>query len=147
FTLPRQSPNQHTKAPGLSVSYVSACGVPLTTKEIKIYDNIPPCSKKISDYVLHKMGNGLTLYEPLMDQIHTYVKSKTKRTREQRVKLYELQKKSPWTTKRVVARKIKAKLIWDRADLEGRDLTMYEIDVAFDLKEVIYWAPPTQLEG
>lgn len=63
------------------------------------------------------------------------------------MKLYELQKKSPWTTKRVVARKIKAKLIWDRADLEGRDLTMYEIDVAFDLKEVIYWAPPTQLEG
>ncbi|KAF2554418.1 hypothetical protein F2Q68_00033752 [Brassica cretica] len=23
---------------------------------------------------------------------------------------------------------------------------MYEIDVAFDLKEVIYWAPPTPLE-
>ena len=63
------------------------------------------------------------------------------------MKLYELQKKSPWTTKRAVARKIKAKLIRDRADLEGRDLTMYEIDVAFDLKEVIYWAPPTQLEG
>uniref|UniRef100_M4FAM7 Uncharacterized protein n=1 Tax=Brassica campestris TaxID=3711 RepID=M4FAM7_BRACM len=143
FTLPKQSPNQHTKPHGLSVSYAAACGVPLTTEEIKIYDNIPPCSKTISDYVLHKIGNGLALYEPLMDQIHTYVK----RAREQRVKLYELQKKNPCTTKRALARKIQVKLIRDRAELEGRELTMYEIDVAFDLKDVIYWAPPTQLEG
>ncbi|KAG5397056.1 hypothetical protein IGI04_018870 [Brassica rapa subsp. trilocularis] len=127
FTLPKQSPNQHTKPHGLSVSYAAACGVPLTTEEIKIYDNIPPCSKTISDYVLHKIGNGLALYEPLMDQIHTY-------------------KKNLCTTKRALARKIQVKLIRDRAELEGRELTMYEIDVAFDLKDAIYWAPPTQLE-
>lgn len=63
------------------------------------------------------------------------------------MKLYELQKKNPCTTKRALARKIQVKLIRDRAELEGRELTMYEIDVAFDLKDVIYWAPPTQLEG
>ena len=68
-------------------------------------------------------------------------------TPEQRVKLYKLQRKNPWTTKRSLTRTIRVDLLRDRAELEGREPTMYEFDVAYDLKEVIYWVPPTQLEG
>ncbi|KAF8085087.1 hypothetical protein N665_0681s0010 [Sinapis alba] len=38
-------------------------------------------------------------------------------------------------------------LIWDRAEFEGREVTTDEVKKAYDLKEVIYWVPPTQLEG
>ncbi|KAJ4889510.1 Uncharacterized protein Rs2_29258 [Raphanus sativus] len=38
-------------------------------------------------------------------------------------------------------------LIKDRAELEGREATKYEFNVAYDLQEVMYWAPPLQLEG
>ncbi|KAL0734341.1 hypothetical protein Bca4012_010551 [Brassica carinata] len=65
----------------------------------------------------------------------------------QRVKLYELQKKNPWTTKRSLAQDIRIDLIGDLAELEGREVTQYEFDVAYNLKEVMYWVPPTQLEG
>ena len=68
-------------------------------------------------------------------------------TPEQRVELYELKRRNPWTTKRSLAQTIWVNLIRDRAELEGRDVTQYEFDVAYALKEVMYWVPPTQLEG
>ncbi|KAF3563485.1 hypothetical protein DY000_02014710 [Brassica cretica] len=68
-------------------------------------------------------------------------------TPEQRVELYELKRKNPWTIKGSLARTIRVNLIRDRAELEGRDVTRYEFDVAYALKEVMYWVPPTQLEG
>ncbi|KAF2574892.1 hypothetical protein F2Q70_00003030 [Brassica cretica] len=68
-------------------------------------------------------------------------------TPEQRVELYELKRKNPWTIKGSLARTIRVNLIRDRAELEGRDVTQYEFDVAYALREVMYWVPPTQLEG
>ncbi|KAF8048072.1 hypothetical protein N665_2694s0004 [Sinapis alba] len=70
-------------------------------------------------------------------------------TPEQRVQLYWLQqKKENWrTTSITLARTIRMSLIWDRAEFEGREVTTDEIKKAHDLKEVIHWVPPTQLEG
>ncbi|KAF8052059.1 hypothetical protein N665_1615s0003 [Sinapis alba] len=70
-------------------------------------------------------------------------------TPEQRVELYWLQqKKENWrTTSITLARTIWMSLIWDRAEFEGREVTTDEIKKAHDLKEVIHWVPPTQLEG
>ena len=68
-------------------------------------------------------------------------------TPEQRVELYELKRKNPWTIKRSLARTIRVNLIRDRVEIEGRDVTQYEFDVAYALKEVMYWVPPPQLEG
>ena len=70
-------------------------------------------------------------------------------TPEQRVELYRLQreKENRWVSDKVLVRKIRVNLIQDRAELEGREITMCEMDVAYNLKEVIYWIPPTQLEG
>ncbi|KAF8107197.1 hypothetical protein N665_0125s0025 [Sinapis alba] len=70
-------------------------------------------------------------------------------TPEQRVQLYWLQqKKENWrTTSITLARTIRMSHIWDRAEFEGREVTTDEIKKAHDLKEVIYWVPPTQLEG
>ncbi|KAG2323326.1 hypothetical protein Bca52824_016539 [Brassica carinata] len=65
----------------------------------------------------------------------------------QLVMLYEFQKKYPGSAKTSLARRIRLELIRDRADLEGREVTQYEFNVAYDLKEVMYWVPPPQLEG
>ncbi|KAF2600439.1 hypothetical protein F2Q68_00009370 [Brassica cretica] len=54
-------------------------------------------------------------------------------TPEQRVELYELKRMNPWTTKRSLAQTIRVNLIRDRAELEGRDVTQYEFDVAYAL--------------
>ncbi|KAJ4909928.1 Uncharacterized protein Rs2_04549 [Raphanus sativus] len=48
----------------------------LTAEEIETYDNLPPCSKAISDYILKQIGDDLALYAPFMDRIHKYIKSK-----------------------------------------------------------------------
>ncbi|KAF8104415.1 hypothetical protein N665_0172s0046 [Sinapis alba] len=70
-------------------------------------------------------------------------------TPEQRVELYWLQReKENWgKTTITLARTIRMSLIWDRAEFEGREVTTDEVKKAYDLKEVIYWVPPTQLEG
>ncbi|KAJ4885562.1 Uncharacterized protein Rs2_35655 [Raphanus sativus] len=68
-------------------------------------------------------------------------------THAQLVMLYELQKEYPGSAKTSLARRIRLELIKDRAELEGRDITKYEFNVAYDLKEVMYWIPPLQLEG
>ncbi|RID50806.1 hypothetical protein BRARA_H01509 [Brassica rapa] len=65
----------------------------------------------------------------------------------QLVKLNELQKKYPESAKTSLARRIRVELIRDRSELEGREVTQYEFNVAYDLKEVMYWVPPPQLEG
>ncbi|KAJ4906675.1 Uncharacterized protein Rs2_10333 [Raphanus sativus] len=65
----------------------------------------------------------------------------------QLVMLYELQKEYPGSAKTSLARRIRLELIKDRAELEGREVTKYEFNVAYDLKEVMDWAPPLQLEG
>ncbi|KAL0680088.1 hypothetical protein Bca4012_008069 [Brassica carinata] len=48
----------------------------LTAEEIETYDNLPPWPHAISDYVLRQIGSDLSLYEPFMDRIHKYIKSK-----------------------------------------------------------------------
>jgi len=65
----------------------------------------------------------------------------------QLVTLNELQKKYPGSAKTSLARRIRVELIRDQAELEGREVTQYEFNVAYDLKEVMYWVPPPQLEG
>ncbi|XP_056848091.1 uncharacterized protein LOC130498610 [Raphanus sativus] len=65
----------------------------------------------------------------------------------QLVMLYELQKEYPGSAKTSLARRIRLELIKDRAELEGREVTKYEFNVAYDLKEVMDWAPPLQMEG
>ncbi|KAJ4904794.1 hypothetical protein Rs2_18745 [Raphanus sativus] len=65
----------------------------------------------------------------------------------QLVMLYELQKEYPGSAKTSLARRIRLELIKDRAELEGREVTKYEFNVAYDLKEVMDWALPLQLEG
>ncbi|WZZ50346.1 hypothetical protein YC2023_050453 [Brassica napus] len=65
----------------------------------------------------------------------------------QLVTLNELQKKYPGSAKISLARRIRVELIRDQAELEGREVTQYEFNVAYDLKEVMYWVPPPQLEG
>ncbi|KAG5380304.1 hypothetical protein IGI04_028146, partial [Brassica rapa subsp. trilocularis] len=65
----------------------------------------------------------------------------------QLVTLNELQKKYPGSAKTSLARRIRVELITDQAELEGREVTQYEFNVAYDLKEVMYWVPPPQLEG
>lgn len=65
----------------------------------------------------------------------------------QLVTLNELQKKYPGSAKTSLARRIRVELIKDQAELEGREVTQYEFNVAYDLKEVMYWVPPPQLEG
>lgn len=68
-------------------------------------------------------------------------------TPEQQVKLDELCKENPTLTRRDLAGFLRLNLISHRASLEGRELTFDEIRVAHALEEVIYWVPPTQLEG
>ncbi|KAG5400473.1 hypothetical protein IGI04_015080 [Brassica rapa subsp. trilocularis] len=53
----------------------------------------------------------------------------------------------PGSAKTSLARRIRVELITDQAELEGREVTQYEFNVAYDLKEVMYWVPPPQLEG
>ena len=65
----------------------------------------------------------------------------------QLVTLNELQKKYPGSAKTSLARRIRVELIRDQAELEGREVTQYEFDVAYALKEVMYRVPPPQLEG
>ncbi|KAL0730334.1 hypothetical protein Bca4012_026427 [Brassica carinata] len=48
---------------------------------------------------------------------------------------------------RSLARMIWVHLIRDRAEFEEREVTQHEFDVAYDLKEVMYWVSPLQLEG
>lgn len=48
----------------------------LTAEEIETYDNLPPWPHAISDYVLRQIGSDFSLYEPFMDRIHKYIKSK-----------------------------------------------------------------------
>ncbi|WZZ54098.1 hypothetical protein YC2023_054205 [Brassica napus] len=64
----------------------------------------------------------------------------------QLVTLNELQKKYPGSAKTSLARRIRVELIRDQAELEGREVTQYDFDVAYALKEVMYWVPPPQLE-
>ncbi|KAL0730305.1 hypothetical protein Bca4012_026398 [Brassica carinata] len=70
-------------------------------------------------------------------------------TPDQRVELHRLQRmKENWgKPMRSLARMIKVHLIRDRAEFEEREVTQNEFDVAYDLKEVMYWVPPLQLEG
>ncbi|KAJ4905232.1 Uncharacterized protein Rs2_19183 [Raphanus sativus] len=64
----------------------------------------------------------------------------------QLVTLNELQKKYPGSAKTSLARRIRLELIRDRAELEGREVTHFEFNIAYDLKEVMCWAPPLQRE-
>ncbi|KAJ4875989.1 Uncharacterized protein Rs2_41007 [Raphanus sativus] len=50
-------------------------------------------------------------------------------------------------TKRYLAQIVRIHLIRDRAEFEGREVTLDEVDAARALNEVMYWAPPLQLEG
>jgi len=70
-------------------------------------------------------------------------------TPDQRDELHRLQKmkKNRDKTKRNLAQLIRIHLIRDRAEFEEREVTQYELDAACALNEVMYWAPPLQLEG
>ncbi|WZZ35290.1 hypothetical protein YC2023_018691 [Brassica napus] len=70
-------------------------------------------------------------------------------TPDQRDELHRLQrmKENRDKTKRNLAQLIRIHLIRDRAEFEEREVTQYELDVACVLNEVMYWAPPLQLEG
>ncbi|KAL0722955.1 hypothetical protein Bca4012_037554 [Brassica carinata] len=70
-------------------------------------------------------------------------------TPDQRVELHRLQrmKENRGKPMRSLARMIRVHLIRDRAEFEEREVTQHEFDVAYDLKEVMYWVPPLQLEG
>ncbi|KAG7559386.1 Reverse transcriptase RNA-dependent DNA polymerase [Arabidopsis thaliana x Arabidopsis arenosa] len=68
-------------------------------------------------------------------------------TLEQKVKLDELYKENPTLTRSDLAALIRLNLLSLRAALEGRELTFYEIREAHALEKVIYWVPPSELEG
>jgi len=70
-------------------------------------------------------------------------------TPDQRDELHRLQrmKENRDKTKRNLAQLIRIHLIRDRAEFEEREVTQYELDAACALNEVMYWAPPLQLEG
>ncbi|KAL0876624.1 hypothetical protein Bca101_026329 [Brassica carinata] len=70
-------------------------------------------------------------------------------TPDQRVELHRLQrmKENRGKPMRSLAQMIRVHLIRDRAEFEEREVTQHEFDVAYDLKEVMYWVPPLQLEG
>ncbi|KAL0643404.1 hypothetical protein Bca4012_041694 [Brassica carinata] len=70
-------------------------------------------------------------------------------TPDQRDELHRLQrmKENRDKTKRNLSQLIRIHLIRDRAEFEEREVTQYELDAACALNEVMYWAPPLQLEG
>ncbi|WZZ85522.1 hypothetical protein YC2023_114101 [Brassica napus] len=70
-------------------------------------------------------------------------------TPDQRDELHRLQrmKENRDKTKRNLAQLIRIHLIRDRAEFEEREVTQYELDAACVLNEVMYLAPPLQLEG
>lgn len=68
-------------------------------------------------------------------------------TPDQRMELDELFKENPMLTRSNLAKMIRLNLMSYRATLEGRELTFFEIMVAQDLQEVVYWVPPFQLQG
>ncbi|KAL0854045.1 hypothetical protein Bca101_059197 [Brassica carinata] len=70
-------------------------------------------------------------------------------TPDKRVELHRLQRMKENCGKqlRSLARMIRVHLTRDRAEFEEREVTQHEFDVAYDLKEVMYWVPPLQLEG
>lgn len=47
-----------------------------------MYKDLPPHTKSILDYVLRQIGSDLILYKPLINRIHTYMKSKTKKDKD-----------------------------------------------------------------
>lgn len=65
----------------------------------------------------------------------------------QKMKLDELYMENPTLTRSDLAILIRLNLLSLRAGYEGRELTSYEIREANELKKVIYWVPPSQLEG
>ncbi|KAF2618377.1 hypothetical protein F2Q68_00041041 [Brassica cretica] len=67
-------------------------------------------------------------------------------TPEQSVKVDELCKENPMLTREDMAVMLRLNLMSHRETLEGRELTCIEIRMAQQLKEVIYWVPPTQLK-
>ncbi|KAF3586219.1 hypothetical protein F2Q69_00030777 [Brassica cretica] len=67
-------------------------------------------------------------------------------TPEQSVKVDELCKENPMLTREDMAVMLRLNLMSHRATLEGRELTCIKIRMAQQLKEVIYWVPPTQLK-
>src|SRR5690606_14778653 len=70
-------------------------------------------------------------------------------TPDQRDELHRLQgmKENLKKTKRHLAQLIRIHLIRDRAEFVEREVTQCEFEAACALNEVMYWAPPLQLEG
>ncbi|WZZ35453.1 hypothetical protein YC2023_018854 [Brassica napus] len=83
---PTRFATQHAKAPASpSLTQPSAAinfGALLTNKKIKMYKDLPPHTKSILDYVIRQIGSDLILYKPLINRIHTYMKSKTKKDKD-----------------------------------------------------------------
>ncbi|KAF2537780.1 hypothetical protein F2Q68_00021661 [Brassica cretica] len=67
----------------------------------------------------------------------------------QRVELHRLNRMKEYWGKpmRHLAQIVRIHLIRDRAEFEGREVTQYEFDAACAFDEVMYWVPPSQLEG
>ncbi|KAG7559332.1 hypothetical protein ISN45_Aa05g009290 [Arabidopsis thaliana x Arabidopsis arenosa] len=68
-------------------------------------------------------------------------------TPEQKVKLDELHNEHPTFVRSDLATLIRCNLLSHRAACEGREVTFYEEQEARALEKVIYWVPPSELEG
>ncbi|KAG7543743.1 hypothetical protein ISN45_Aa07g036240 [Arabidopsis thaliana x Arabidopsis arenosa] len=68
-------------------------------------------------------------------------------TPEQKVKLDELHNEHPTFVRSDLAILIRCNLLSHRAACEGREVTFYEEQEAHALEKVIYWVPPSELEG